>query len=106
MPKLRLTRVEPDLDAEVSEGENPPLVERRLEDYPEVVRAYERYRPTWVTWSKEYQRRDRIQSVYAELFNLHTQVQKQGEIIELVLGLGLLTWRSPSKGLCDSSVMW
>ena len=51
-----------------------------------------------MTWSKEYQRRDRIQSVYAELFNLHTQVQKQGEIIELVLGLGLLTWRSPSKG--------
>ena len=31
--------------------------------------------------------------MYAELFRLHTQVRKQGEIVELVLGLGLLDWR-------------
>ncbi len=98
MPKLRPTRLEPDLEAETSEGEEPPLVERRLEDHPEVVGAYDRYRPNWESWSKEYQRRSRIQSVYAELFRLHTEVQKQGEIIEVVLGLGLLAWRGPTKG--------
>ena len=98
MPKLRPTRLEPDLEAEIGEGEEPPLVERRLDDYPEVVGAYDRYRPNWEIWSEEYQRRSRIQSVYAELFRLHTQVQKQGEIIELVLGFGLLAWRSPTKG--------
>ena len=36
--------------------------------------------------------------MYAELFRLHTQVRKQGEILELVLGLGLLDWRDSSKG--------
>lgn len=98
MPKLRPTRLEPDLEAEIGEGEEPPLVERRLDDHPEVLGGYDRYRPNWEVWSEEYQRRNRIQSVYAELFRLHTQVQKQGEIVELVLGLGLLAWRSPAKG--------
>jgi very-short-patch-repair endonuclease len=92
IPSLRPTRLMPDVDAEVGEGEDPPLAETRLEDHPEVVRAYENFRPLWEAWSKEYQRCSRIQSVYAELFRLHTQLQKQGEIVELVLGLGLLVW--------------
>jgi hypothetical protein len=86
------------LEAEIGQGEERPLIERRLDDHPEVIGAYNRYRPSWEAWSKEYQRRSLIQSVYAELFRLHTQVQKQGEIIELVLGFGLLAWRSPTKG--------
>jgi hypothetical protein len=98
LPRLRPTILEPDLEAKVGEGEEPPLIDRRLEDYPEVVEAYDRYGPKWLIWSTEYQRRERIQSVYAELFRLHTQVQKQGELIEVVLGLGLLSWRGPSKG--------
>jgi AAA domain len=98
IPKLRPTRMEPDPGAEIGEGEEPPPIERRLIDFPEVIGAYDRYRPIWETWSQEYQRRSLIQSVYAELFRLHTQVQKQGEIIELVLGFGLLAWRNPSKG--------
>ena len=102
MPTLRPTRLEPDLGARVADGEEPPLVERKLEDHPEVVSAYERFRPIWLSWSEDYQRRKRIQNVYAELFRLHTQVQKQGEIVELVLGLGLLAWRGPSKGKSSS----
>jgi len=98
MPVLRPTRLQPDLEAEIGEGEDPPLVELHLDDHPEVVAAYNRYCPSWEAWSEEYQRRSRIQSVYAELFRLHTQVQKQGEIVEIVLGLGLLGWRSPVKG--------
>jgi hypothetical protein len=88
---------QPDLGAEVGDGEEPPLVEQRLEDHPEVTSAYDRFRPNWEAWSEEYQRRSRIQAVYAELFRLHTQVQKQGEIVELVLGLGLLSWPGASK---------
>jgi AAA domain len=98
MPKLRPTMLEPDLEAEIGEGEEPPLVEEHLDDHPEVVEAYDRYRPNWESWSEEYQRRSLIQSVYAELFRFHTQVQKQGEIIELVLGFGLLAWRGSTKG--------
>lgn len=96
-PTLRPIRLMPDLSAEVEDGNQAPLVEQRLEDCPDVAAAYDKFRPNWEAWSKEYRRRERIQNVYAELFRLHTQLQKQGEIVELVLGLGLLAWRSVGK---------
>ena len=83
----------PDLEAELADGEGPPLVAHSIHDHPEVQQAYERYRPAWEAWSTEFRRREAIQAIYAELFSLHTQVRKQGEIIEVVLGLGLLDWR-------------
>ena len=58
-----------------------------------MIAAFERFRPSWEAWLTEYLRCERIQLVYAELFRFHTQVRKQGEILELVLGLGLLDWR-------------
>jgi very-short-patch-repair endonuclease len=78
-------------------GQDPPLIGRRLEDHPEIARAYDAYRPLWLAWSEDYLRRSRVQKTYASLFNVHTQLQKRGEIVELVLGLGLLAWRDPSK---------
>src|ERR1700732_4981304 len=44
MPELRSTRLVPDLNAAIEDGEEPPLVEQRLDDHPEVIRAYGRYR--------------------------------------------------------------
>ncbi len=98
MPQLRPTILLPDLNAEVADGEDPPLVEHALSEHPEISRAYERYLPNWEVWSAEYRRREKIQAVYAELFRMHTQVRKQGEIVELVLGVALLNWRSPVNG--------
>ncbi len=98
MPPLRQTILLPDLQAKVADGEDPPLVTHTLTEHPEISRAYERFRPNWEVWSAEYRRRGRIQEVYAELFRMHTQLRKQGEIVELVLGLGLLDWRDPIKG--------
>lgn len=98
MPVLRQTALLPDSSVKLGSGEEPPLVEQNLDGHPDVRAAYDRYRPSWEQWSKEYLRRERIQTVYAELFRLHTQVRKQGEIVELILGLGLLAWNSPGKG--------
>ena len=98
MLPLRQSILQPDRDAELDEGEDPPLTERFLDDHPRVVSAYEEYRSKWAAWSTEYLRREAIHAVYAELFNMHTQVRKQGEIFELVLGFGLLEWRAPPNG--------
>jgi hypothetical protein len=95
IPALHPTRrLIPDGPAEIGDGEEPPLVEDRISEHPEVATAYDRYLPSWNNWCAEYRRREGVQQVYAELFRLHTQVRKQGEIVELVLGLGLLDWRS------------
>lgn len=70
-----------------------PEIEQQLTDHPEVLEAYERYRPKWEAWAEDYQRRKAIQNIYARLFELHLQLQKRGEIVEVVLGLGLIDWR-------------
>jgi very-short-patch-repair endonuclease len=98
MPELRPVWLDPGLEGKGSDENGRQAVERHLDHYPGVVEAYERYRPAWEKWSREYRRRSAIQSVYAELFRMHTQVQKQGELLELVLGFGLLAWRRPNDG--------
>ena len=97
-PQLRESVALPDLEVEIGEGEEPAFRLHHLAEHPEISRAYERFRPSWEVWSSEYRRRAKIQTVYAELFRLHTQLRKQGEIFELILGLGLLDWRNPGVG--------
>ncbi|MGE3171753.1 MAG: hypothetical protein AB7O97_03945, partial [Planctomycetota bacterium] len=94
IPPLRSTILVPDPQVDLEEGETPPLIVRSLVEFPEVQRAYDKYRPRWEAWSTEARRRRKIQEVYAALFSLHTQIRKQGEILEVVLGLGLLDWRA------------
>ncbi len=98
MPALKTSILLPDEEAELAEGESAPLIEVQLSDNPEVQAAYDRYRPRWQAWSDEYRRRQKIQDLYARLFALHTQLRKQGELLELVLGLGLFDWRVPVGG--------
>ncbi len=92
IPPLLSTIFLPDNEAEIDEGEEPPLVQHSLADHPKVQQAYENYRPIWEAWSREQRKRESIQQVYAKLFQLHTQIKKQGEVTEVVLGLGLLNW--------------
>lgn len=94
LPPLLASIFLEDVQSETDEGETPPLVKLHLSDHPEVVEAYQAFRPKWEAWAANQRRREAVQKVYAELFRLHTQMQKQGEIVELVLGLGLLDWRA------------
>ena len=94
IPPLRTSIFVEDADAELEEGETAPLVEQFLSDHPEVVAAYQAFRPKWEAWAIEDRRRHSVQQVYADLFRLHTQLKKQGEIVEVVLGLGLVDWRA------------
>ena len=85
-----------DTALDLEEGETPPLVELPLEDYPEVVEAYRAFRPKWEAWAAEHRRRGAVQDLYAKLFRLYSQLQKQSEIVEVVLGLGLMDWQAKS----------
>lgn len=93
---LRSTILERDTESDLEEGETPPLVERRLEDYPEVVEAFETFRPKWEAWAAEHRRRKAVQDLYADLFRLYSQLLKQSEIVEVVLGVGLMDWQATS----------
>ncbi len=98
-----------DTTIELAEDETPPQIELHLSDRPEIQQAYELYRPKWEAWSKEHRRRESIQKVYADLFRLHTQLRKESELVELVLGIGLITWRpkleKASHTICRHAVV-
>jgi len=78
------------------EPEYLPQTER-IEDHPEVQKAWERYvEKQWFPWKEEHDRWESIHEVYSELFAIHQEQIRLGEEYELVLGLGLLTWKTPT----------
>lgn len=98
IPPLLTAIFLPEETAKANHDEDPPLHQHFLKDHPEVEQAYEQYRSRWESWSKEHRRRQAIQRIYAKLFQLHTEIKKEGEVSEVVLGLGLLSWKAKVKG--------
>ena len=50
-----------------------------------------------MTWAEEDRRLQRIQRIYTELFSIYQRQERLGEAYEVVLGLGLLTWRTSNR---------
>jgi len=95
---LEITRQipNPDWREEADEPENIPRTER-LEDHPEVQRAWDRYvEDKWLPWMEEHNAWEKVHKVYSALFAIHQSQLRLGEEYELVLGLGLLTWQTPT----------
>lgn len=68
-----------------------------LEQHPEVQRAWQQYLTTaWLPWRQEHNAWEALHKVYSTLFSIHQSQIRLGEEYELVLGLGLLLWQSPS----------
>lgn len=69
----------------------------RLEDYPEIQRAWDRYvEDKWLPWTEEHNAWEKVHKVYSALFAIHQEQLRLREEYELVLGLGLLTWQTPT----------
>src|ERR1041385_4924270 len=88
----------PDLEAVPQEdeeaGPRPPLL---VTDHPEVQAAYDEYvAREWRPWAERDRPLQRAQRIYTDLFRLHQSQQRLGEAYEVVMGIGLLAWRTPS----------
>jgi very-short-patch-repair endonuclease len=96
IPELKTEIV---VEIPISEGEDSVGVRtevKRLEEYPEVRTKWERYvEEKWWPWADEDRRLQRVQEVYTELFYIYQRQLRLGEQYEVVIGLGLLTWRTP-----------
>ena len=69
----------------------------RLEDYPEIQQDWESYvENKWLLWVDEHNSWEGVYKVYSALFSIHQEQLRLGEEYELVLGLGLLTWQTPT----------
>jgi transcription elongation GreA/GreB family factor len=95
-PEITRQIPNPDWREKSDQPETVPYTER-LEDHPEVQRAWNRYvEDKWLPWTEEHNRWEKVHKVYSALFAIHQEQLRLGEEYELVLGLGLLTWQTPS----------
>lgn len=78
------------------QSETIPHTER-LENHPDVQQAWDQYvENKWSSWREQHNLWERVQKVYSVLFAIHQEQLRLGEEYELVLGLGLLTWQTPT----------
>ena len=69
----------------------------RIVDHPEVQQAWDRYvEDKWLPWTEEHNAWEKVHKVYSALFSIYQEQLRLGEEYELVLGLGLLTWQTPT----------
>ena len=71
-----------------------------LEDHPEVQTVWDRYvEERWLPWAEKHTEWEAAHKAYAALFAIHQEQLRLGEEYELVVGIGLLNWQTPS-GMC------
>ena len=78
------------------DGNEQETVTRRLEDYPAISRQWELYiENNWWAWALEDRRLLTVQSIYNDLFAAYQTQERLGEAFEVVVGMGLLSWKPP-----------
>jgi superfamily I DNA and/or RNA helicase/very-short-patch-repair endonuclease len=78
----------PDIDEE----DDSPEYEY-FEDDPNRVSDYNAWLKDWRQWARKTKHKRRVQKLYAELFTLYQEFQREGDVYELAFGHGLLTLR-------------
>ena len=63
-----------------------------LEDCPEIKKIFENYlNQKWIPWAQEAKRLESVSWVYDSLYEIYKKNKYQGEIYQIVLGLGFLS---------------
>ncbi|NQT53611.1 AAA family ATPase, partial [bacterium] len=64
---------------------------------PEYLAAWEEYcENDWLPWAAKYEALMPAHRVYVSLYAIYQQLKREAEQQELVVGFGLLSWRTPS----------
>lgn len=70
---------------------------RELTECPDIKSIWDRYvKEEWLPWAEDDRRFQVVQKVYTDLFSIYQKQQRLGEQYEVVIGLGYLTWKTPS----------
>jgi len=69
-----------------------------LENCHRVREEWNKYiEQKWFSWAEQHKKWEEVHEVYSTLFSIRQEQLRLGEEYELVLGLGLLTWQTPSN---------
>ncbi|ARK30101.1 AAA domain-containing protein [Halalkalibacter krulwichiae] len=82
---------------EDDEDESPEPRYINLNDHPEITNEFQKYMENeWMPWKEEVFRFKKVQSIYTDLFSIYQKHKNLGEQFELIVGVGLLNWKSPN----------
>jgi hypothetical protein len=82
-------------------GEEPESIDviDSIEDHADVRRAWEVFlEAEWLQWAEAHDAWKKVHDVYVTLFEIHQEQQRSGEDYELILGMGLLSWKLDDRG--------
>jgi hypothetical protein len=66
----------------------------KLSDNPGIKASWEKYiEEKWWPWAEEDRRIRKVQAIYTKLYSVYQKQQRLGEAYEVVIGLGLLSWK-------------
>lgn len=86
---ITTSKVDPETGIQTDFGEK-----RHLKDHPEIKTAFDNWvEQKWNSWAVLRRRWSAVQKAYGDLFTIYQEQQRLGEQYELVLSLGLLTWK-------------
>ncbi len=79
---------------------------KKLSDHPEVQKKWNRWKQdVWLPWFETYKQWKQVNDIYFKLFSIHQTIKKLGECYEVVLGLGLLAWKTPNNQVIKRHVI-
>ena len=68
-----------------------------LEFAPQILEEWEEYvERSWQPWAERDRRTRVVQDLYDDLFSAYQKLQTRSEEVELLMGFGALSWRTPS----------
>lgn len=80
-------------------GNTEPNAFAAINDYPHVFDKWVDYvEAKWKPWANEDRELQKVQKAYNQLFNIYQRQEKLGEQYEVIVGAGLLLWKSPKSG--------
>ncbi|MGC5036325.1 AAA domain-containing protein [Streptomyces sp. DT190] len=96
-PHLR-RRIDPEFP-DWSQGIPLDKTYHELDDHPQrqkIEKLYSAWEQEWLAWAERRRAIDPLVRLYDRLHKMHEDAANLGEAYELVLGLGRLTWQTPS----------
>ncbi|PRW63684.1 hypothetical protein CEP50_09305 [Actinopolyspora mortivallis] len=69
----------------------------RRADHPEIDEDHEDWLADWSSWAERELADRPVRELYNELFGLYTEIGNNPESLELVLGVGCLSWQPDSR---------
>ncbi|MGW5309848.1 AAA domain-containing protein [Nocardia thailandica] len=93
---------EPDLSPRRTAADG---TEEMIADHPHIGEEYRRWLGRWQDWAPVARVKRAVAALYTTLYDVYTRYEGEPESLEVVLGLGLLTWRGGTVGAVRRHVL-